>query len=109
MRSRPMLLVTGLLLVAGAAYAPVAIARQTTLAHTRRDGYSNDERDFTVGRTVYLRSARTKIGRIIAVDQDHQFPAGFRTRRGRAVLLRHVDGPVDWLPVAGLSRVYVVR
>ena len=32
-----------------------------------------------------------------------------RTRRGRAVLLRHVDGPVDWLPVAGLSRVYVVR
>lgn len=109
MRSRPMLLVAGLLLIAGAAYAPVAIARQTTLAHAGRDGYSSDERDFTVGRTVYLRSARTKIGRIIAADERHEFPASFRARRGRAVLLRHVDGPVDWLPVEGLSRVYVVR
>lgn len=109
MRSRPMLLMAGLLLIAGAAYAPVAIARQTTLARAGRDGYSSDERDFTVGRTVYLRWARTKVGRIIAADENHRFPSGFRTRRGRAVLLRHVDGPTDWLPVDGLSRVYVVR
>lgn len=109
MRSRPMLLVTGLLLIAGAAYAPVAIARQATLAHAGHDGYSSDERDFTVGRTVYLRSARTKIGRIVAVDANHEFPVSFRVRHGRAVLLRHVDGPADWLPVEGLSKVYVVR
>lgn len=109
MKSRPVLLVTGLLLIGGAAYAPVAIARQATLAHAGRDGYSGDEHDFTVGRTVYLRSAKSKIGRIIAVDEDHEFPATFRTRHGRAVLLRHVDGPMDWLPVEGLSRVYVVR
>ena len=109
MRSRPVLLVTGLLLIAGAAYAPVAIARQATLAHAGRDGYSADERDFTTGRTVYLRSTKTKIGRILAVDDAREFPASFHTRHGRAVLLRHVDGPMDWLPVAGLSRVYVVR
>jgi len=108
MRSRPLLLAAGLLSIAVAAYAPVAIARQTA-ARPGGTTYSSDERDFTVGRTVYLRSTRTKIGRIVAADDDHEFPASFKTRHGRAVLLRHVDGPFDWLPVEGLSRVYVVR
>jgi hypothetical protein len=108
MRSRPMMLAGGLLLLAVAAYAPVAIARQATSAHAAA-GYSSNERDFTVGRTVYLRSTKTKIGRIIAADEHREFPPGFRARPGRAVLLRHVDGPMDWLPVEGLSRVYVVR
>ena len=72
-------------------------------------GYSSDERDFTVGRTVYLRSTKTRIGRIVAVDDDHEFPRELQEAAGRAVLLRHVDGPFDWLPVEGLSRVYVVR
>ena len=109
MRSRPMMLAAGLLLIAVAAYAPVAIARQTTAAREASAGYSSQERDFTVGRTVYLRSTKTKIGRIVAADDHHDFPPSFRTRHGRAVLLRHVDGPMDWLPVEGLSRVYVVR
>jgi hypothetical protein len=109
MRSRPVLLAAGLLSIAVAAYAPVAIARQTTAAHESRAAYSSDERDFTVGRTVYLRSTKTKIGRILAVDEDHEFPSSFRRRHARAVLMRHVDGPFDWLPVEGLSRVYVVR
>ena len=114
MRSRPTMLAAGLLLIAVAAYAPVAIARQTTAARAGGTGYSGNERDFTAGRTVYLRSTKTKIGRILAVDENHEFPASARfpaIKRGhaRAVLLRHVDGPMDWLPVEGLSHVYVVR
>lgn len=109
MRSRPALLVAGLCLIGGAAYAPVAIARQTTAAHASEDGYSSDERDFTVGRAVFLRSTKTRIGRIIAVDESHAFPATFRKRHARAVLIRRKDGPLDWTPVEGLSRIYLVR
>lgn len=109
MRSRPAMLVAGLCVIAGAAYAPVAIARQTTTRHGSRGGYSSDERDFTVGRTVYLRSTKTRIGRIMAMDADHDFPPSFRKRHARAVLIRRFDGPLDWTPVEGLSRIYVVR
>jgi hypothetical protein len=109
MRSRPVLLVAGLCLIAGAAYVPVAIARQTMPLHAGKDGYSSDERDFTLGRSVYLRSTKTRIGRILATDSDHEFPPAFGKTHARAVLLRHVDGPLDWLPVESLPRVYVVR
>ena len=109
MQSRPALLVAGLCLIAGAAYAPVAIARQTSAAHAGRSGYSSDESDFTVGRTVYLRSSKTRIGRIVAVDDHHDFPPSFRKRHAKAVLIRHMDGPLDWTPLDGLSRIYVVR
>lgn len=109
MRSRPVLLVAGICLLAAAAYAPVAIARQTTALHAGRDGYSGDERDFTVGRTVYLRSTRTRIGRIVAADANHEFPPTFTRRHAKAVLIRHTDGPRSWTPVEGLSRIYVVR
>jgi hypothetical protein len=121
MQSRPALLVAGLCLIAGAAYAPVAIARQigvplaattvrqATPAHAGRDGFSSDERDFTAGRSVYLRSTKTRIGRILATDDDHAFPPTFRQAHARAVLIRHNDGPLDWLPVEALTRVYVVR
>lgn len=122
MRSRPMLLVAGLCLIAGAAYAPVAIARQTgagrtpavsplrsAAPHAGKDGYSSDERDFSVGRSLYLRSSKTPIGRILATDDDHAFPPTFKKTRAKAVLLRHTDGPMSWLPVEGLSRIYVVR
>ena len=109
MRSRPALLVAGLCVIAAAAYAPVAIARQVTALHAGKDGYSSDERDFITGRSVYLRSTKTRIGKILATDGDHAFPPRFGKTRARAVLLRHVDGPSDWLPVEGLSRVYVVR
>ena len=92
MRSRPILLAAGLLLIAVAAYAPVAIARQTTAARGGSPGYSGDERDFTVGRTVYLRSTKTKIGRILAVDNDHEFPASFKKRHAT----RGADAPCGW-------------
>lgn len=109
MRSRPAMLVTGLCLIAGAAYAPVVIARRTATPLAGKDGYSSDERDFTVGRSVYLRSTKTRIGRILATDDDHAFPPTFRKSPARAVLIKHVDGPFDWLPVEGLSRIYAVR
>ena len=109
MRSRPALLVAGLGIIAAAAYAPVAIARQNTALHAGKDGYSSDERDFTVGRSVYLRSTKTRIGRILATDDDHAFPPAFGKTRSKGVLIRHVDGPFDWLPVENISRVYVVR
>jgi len=109
MRSRPALLVAGLCLITGAAYAPVAIARQTVPLHAGKDGYSSDERDFTVGRAVFLRSTKTRIGRILAVDSGHEFPPKFGKTPARAVLIRHVDGPLDWMPVESLPRVYVVR
>ena len=109
MQSRPAALVAGLCLIAGAAYAPVAVARQTTAARADTKGYSSDERDFTVGRSVYLRSTKTRIGRIMAMDANHDFPATFRKRHGKAVLIKRFDGPLDWTPVDGLSRIYVVR
>ena len=120
MRSRPALLMAGLCLIAAAAYAPVAIARQTgphpqdvappsAPPHAGKDGYSSDERDFTRGRSVFLRSTKTRIGQITATDDDHAFPASFRKSHGKAVLIRHVDGPLDWIPVEGLARIYVVR
>jgi len=109
MRSRPALLVAGLCLIAAAAYAPVAIARQTTAVHAGKGGYSSDERDFTVGRTVYLRSTKTRIGRIMAMDANHDFPPSFGKRHAKAVLIKRFDGPLDWRPVEGSSRIYVVR
>ena len=120
MRSRPALLMAGLSLIAAAAYAPVAIARQTAPhpqdvapqsapLHAGKDGYSSDERDFTRGRAVYLRSTKTRIGQILATDDDHEFPPSFRKRHAKAVLIRHADGPLDWTPVDGIARIYVVR
>jgi hypothetical protein len=121
MRSRPALLVAGLCLIAGAAYAPVAIARQIGVSragvtateavppHAGTDGFSSDERDFTAGRSVYLRSTKTHIGRILATDEDHVFPSTFRKTHAKGVLIRHKGGPLDWQPVELLTRVYVVR
>jgi hypothetical protein len=120
MQSRPGLLMAGLCLIAAAAYAPVAIARQTaprpvqfasqpSAQHAGRNGYSSDEREFTRGRTVYLRSTKTRIGRILATDEAHDFPPTFRKTRAKAVLIKRVDGPLEWTPVDGISRIYVVR
>ncbi|HEX5971890.1 MAG TPA: hypothetical protein VFY85_08195 [Gemmatimonadaceae bacterium] len=120
MRSRPAVLIAGLCLIAAAAYAPVAIARQTVprggegatqsrAKHADQEGYSSDERDFTPGRSVHLRSTKTRIGQILATDENHEFPPTFRTTHAKAVLIRHVDGPLDWTPVEGLARIYVVR
>ncbi|MCY7379171.1 MAG: hypothetical protein LH467_07540 [Gemmatimonadaceae bacterium] len=72
--------------------------------------YSSSEADFVVGRQVHLRSTRTFIGRITAVDDDHGFPPDrFPRARMKAVRIERRDGPVDWVPVERITRIYVVR
>lgn len=72
--------------------------------------YSSREADFVVGRQVHLRSTKTLIGRITAVDDDHRFPADrFPRARMKAVRIERRDGPVDWVPVERITRIYVVR
>ena len=110
MRSISLRLVGGLCLIAAAAWAPVVIAQHVAAQPTARSGaYSDREGDFTVGKGVYLRSTKTPIGRIMAADEDHRFPKDFPHRRARAVLIRRFDGPMDWQPVEGIGRIYVVR
>lgn len=82
--------------------------------HTASDSagtpeYSSREADFVVGKSVYLRSTKTRIGRILAVDENRSFPASFRRRHSKAVLIRRFDGPIDWVPVDGITRIYVTR
>ena len=71
-------------------------------------GYSEREADFVVGKAVYLRSTRTAIGTIESSDESHAFPRSFPHSPAKAVLIRRKDGPRDWIPVAGITRVYVV-
>jgi hypothetical protein len=72
--------------------------------------YSSLERDFTVGKTVYLRSSKTRIGVIRATDSNHAFPPKFfPASRMKAVLIRHTDGPFDWMPLERAVRIYVVK
>ena len=73
-------------------------------------GYSNREADFTVGRRVYLRSTRTLIGTIIAIDPGKSFPPErFARAKMKAVLIKRFDGPMGWMPVEGITRIYVTR
>lgn len=71
--------------------------------------YSSLEKDFRVGKKVYLRSSKTHIGTIIAIDPHHPFPPSFKRRLARALLIKRKDGPVDWVPVDGALRIYVVK
>lgn len=71
--------------------------------------YSTDERDFVVGKTVYLRSSKTRIGTIVRTDANHSFPRTFPRPRMKAVLIRRMDGPYEWTPVEGITRIYVVN
>jgi len=71
--------------------------------------YSSREKDFRVGKSVYLRSSKTLIGRIIAIDPIHSFPPSFGRTRAKALLIKRKDGPLDWMPVEGALRIYVVK
>jgi hypothetical protein len=72
--------------------------------------YSGLERDFTVGKTVYLRSSKTRIGVIRATDPNHSFPPKFfPAAHMKGVLIRHMDGPFDWMPLERAVRIYVVN
>ncbi len=83
-------------------------ARHSQLTQDVR--YSSSEADFVVGKQVHLRSTKTFIGRITAVDDDHGFPADrFPRARMKAVRIERRDGPVSWVPVERITRIYVVR
>lgn len=71
--------------------------------------YSSAERDFVVGKTVYVRSSKTLIGTIIRADPNHAFPKTFPRPHMKAVLIRRKDGPSSWTPVEGITRIYVVN
>jgi hypothetical protein len=74
------------------------------------DGYSTDSTSFVVGKRVYLRSTKTYIGRIIGAEDKHDFRDGhFRRPWAKAVLIERRDGPRDWMPVEGITRIYAVK
>ena len=71
--------------------------------------YSSRERDFRVGKKVYLRSSKTLIGTIIAIDPIHAFPPSFGRTHAKGLLIKRKDGPLDWMPIDGALRIYVVK
>ena len=71
--------------------------------------YSSAESDFVVGKTVYLRSTKTRIGTILKTDSTHGFPRSFPRPRMKAVLIQRKDGPYEWTPVERITRIYVVN
>jgi len=71
--------------------------------------YSSAEADFVVGKTVYLKSSKMRIGTILKIDDNHKFPRTFPRPRMKAVLIRRKDGPYEWTPVERITRIYVVN
>jgi len=71
--------------------------------------YSFAESDFVVGKTVFLRSSKMRLGTILAVDANHRFPRSFGKTQMKAVLIRRKDGPYEWTPVERVVRIYVVN
>jgi hypothetical protein len=71
--------------------------------------YSSNASDFVAGKRVFLRSTKTFIGRISAVDGNRALPRGFPRSHMKAVLIERADGGKDWVPVEGITRIYVTR
>ena len=71
--------------------------------------YASRESDFVAGKTVYLRSTKTLIGTIEKVDTSHAFPPSFPHSPARAVLIRRKDRSKSWVPVEGITKLYVVN
>lgn len=116
MRHTHFTLAASILILASASWAGAQQTRTTTAspAHAATGaadaGYSNRESDFVVGKRVHLRSTKTFIGRIIGEDASHAFPPDrFPRANMKAVLIERRDGPRDWVPVEGITRIYVVR
>ena len=120
MRNASRLLVSSFLAASAGALPTAALcqARAAAPAHASSAAqarsasavvYSSSESDFVVGKTVYLRSSKTRIGTILRFDPQHGFPRSFPRPRMKAVLIRRKDGPLDWIPVEGITRIYVVN
>jgi hypothetical protein len=72
-------------------------------------GYSSNASDFVVGKHVFLRSTKTFIGTITEVDQNKSFPRGFPRSHMKAVLIQRAESRKDWVPIEGITRIYVTR
>jgi hypothetical protein len=95
------------LALAAPSHAQATAPRDTAAASG--SGYSSDSTAFVVGKSVHLRSTKTFIGVIRAVDANHSFPPSrFARAKMKAVLIQRRDGPMDWVPVERITRVYVV-
>jgi hypothetical protein len=86
---------------------PETRAQQDTPRDTAT--YSSQASDFVVGKRVYLHSTKTFIGTITAVDPNKSFPRTFARSHMKAVLIARVGGSKDWVPVDGITRIYVTR
>ena len=91
-----------------AARTPTPTRSSHGRAATSSVTYLSDSSAFVTGKPVYLRSTKTRIGMIEGVDADHSFPSKFSRRHMSAVLIHRKDGPIDWIPVEGITRIYVV-
>lgn len=74
------------------------------------DAYLADAASFTIGRRVYLRSTKAYIGTVVDTAAKHDFRAGHFPRPWmKAVLIERRDGPHEWVPIEGITRLYVVK
>lgn len=89
------------------AQQPGARAKHSTTADTTV--YSSNASDFIVGKHVFLRSTKTFIGTITAVDSNKAFPRTFPRSRMKAVLIERAESRKDWVPIEGITRIYVTR
>jgi hypothetical protein len=95
------------------AHAPRVDAQQRDTPAKHRAGeaavYSSNAADFVIGKRVFLRSTKTFIGTISAVDANRAFPRSFPRSHMKAVLIERAEGRKDWVPVEGITRTYVTR
>jgi hypothetical protein len=87
------------------------VALASPKAEVRRDTvtYSSDPADFVVGKRVYLRSTKTYIGTIVEFDRSKSFGPKFPRRYMQAVLIARAEDRKDWVPIPGITRIYVTR
>jgi hypothetical protein len=108
MRHAPRILASGLLTLVALAVATPAQAQASAAKGSRPAAFLDKESAFTAGRTVYLRSTKTLIGTIEKTDESHAFPPTFPKSPAKAVLIRRKDRSKSWVPVEGITKIYVV-
>ncbi|MDB4886868.1 MAG: hypothetical protein JWN79_2306 [Gemmatimonadetes bacterium] len=117
MRHASSLWTTGLL-VLGLAASPRAASAQASAADRQQRPPApageapvvptSTPAEFVVGKQVYLRSTGTRIGVIEKADSAHVFPSWMSRKPLRAVLIHRKDGPMEWVAVDRITRIYVV-
>jgi hypothetical protein len=89
------------------AQQPAARTQHRTTSDTA--AYSSNAADFIVGKHVFLRSTKTFIGTITETDPNKSFPRGFPRSHMKAVLIQRAESRKDWVPIDGITRIYVTR